>query len=132
MTNFHTQIRMDNYSFTDFQIPVTLATGITAADRGKLVTLDTTANNTFKLAEDGDKIYGILLTVENRVTEGQLIGTVSFKFAREVAVTGTVNVGDTIVGSATAGVGKAAGAADPTDNYVVEKPTATTAIVLKF
>ena len=41
---------------SEFRRTVYLAAGITKADEGKPVTLDTTADNTFKLAGDGDVV----------------------------------------------------------------------------
>lgn len=60
------------------------ATGMTAADVGKAVTLDTTANNTVKLAGDGNAIIGILESVEVRTQDGVITCAVAtrggFKF----------------------------------------------------
>lgn len=61
----------------DFQYPFMVAAGITEADEGKAVTLDTSAANTVKLAGDADVILGRLEKVENRTVEGVNVGTVS-------------------------------------------------------
>lgn len=86
MAGFHTQVRLTGFQFEDFQFTVKLAAGITAADVGKVVSQDTSADSTVKLAADGDAILGVLQTVENRTIEGQLIGTVSFKFAKTLPI----------------------------------------------
>lgn len=61
----------------DFQYPFYLASGITEADEGKAVALDTTAANTVKLAGTSDVILGQLKKVENREVEGIDVGTVA-------------------------------------------------------
>lgn len=53
------------------------AAGLTAADVGKAVTLDTTAANTVKLAGNGDKILGILEVVEVRTQDAVITCTVA-------------------------------------------------------
>lgn len=78
---FHTQVRMAKFDFKDSQFTVNYADGITAADAGKAVTPDNSADNQVKLAGDGDPICGVIYTVEDRVNEGQLVGTVEFRFA---------------------------------------------------
>jgi len=113
----------------DFHYPFNLASGITTADIGKAVSLDTTAANTVKLAGAGEKIVGKLVTVENRVTEGVLVGTVAlrggFRFTKATAA-GAIAVGDSVVGAGNGEVGprmNAGGTAkEPnlTDNMVVE------------
>lgn len=120
------------YSFEDFTFTYYLAAGITAADVGKLMTLDATGTNKMKLAGAGDAIHGRLETFENRTQEGVVVGAVSRKFRSKVPTTGAVVIGDNIIGSATAGVG-AAGTVPVGQhrNYVVEVGTGF-AIVEKF
>lgn len=91
----------------NFRLTCFLATGIVAADVGKPVALDTSANNTVKLAGSGDVIIGNLKTVVTGTTEGINYGTVEFKGGFTWNFTGTVVVGDQVVGSATAGSVKA-------------------------
>ena len=55
------------------------ASGMTAADVGKAVTLDTTAANTVKLAGDGNAILGKLSAVEVRTQDGVITCTVETK-----------------------------------------------------
>lgn len=86
MAGFHTQVSLHGFPFEDSQLTVKLAAGITAADVGKALTQDTSADNQMKLAGDGDPIDGQLLTVENRSIEGQLVGTCSFRFAAKLPV----------------------------------------------
>lgn len=83
---FYNTVRMDGYDFADFQFTVKLAAGIVAADIGKPLTIDSTAANTMKLAGAGDPIEAVLLQVEDRTIEGILVGTVSFKFAKVLAI----------------------------------------------
>lgn len=110
--------------FEAFQLPFNLASGITKADEGKAVALDSTAANTVKLAGADEAIIGRLEVVEDRNIEGVLVGTVAVKFADRLpkASGATINVGDTVVGNG-AGEVKAAAAADPTANQVVQVET---------
>ena len=86
MAGFHTQVKMTGYAFEDSQLTVKLHAGITTADIGKALTQDTAADNTMKLAGDGDPIHGVLLSVEDRTVEGQLIGVCSFWFAHTLPI----------------------------------------------
>lgn len=61
----------------DFQYGFLGAAGLTKADEGKVVTLDTTVANTVKLAKNGDPILGRLEVVEVRTQEGTINCTVS-------------------------------------------------------
>lgn len=83
---FHNQVRLTGFPFEDSQLTVRLASGITAADLGKALTQDTSANNTMKLAGDGDPIDAVLLTLEDRTVEGSKIGTVTFRFATTLPI----------------------------------------------
>ena len=91
----------------DFRFTCRLTAGMVAADIGKPVALSTAANNTVKLAGDGDVVIGRLLTYRNLTTEGIIVGTVEFKGGFTFDTTGTVVIGDGVVGSATAGKVKA-------------------------
>lgn len=84
---------------SEFRRTVYLAAGIVAADVGKPVTLDTTADNTFKLAGADDVVYGCLKVVENRVQEVILVGTVEFKGGFTWTKSGVVARGDGVVGA---------------------------------
>ena len=128
-----------------WQFTFTLANGIVAADIGKAVSFDGTNPNQVRLAAANDPIDGVLLSVENRVQEGILVGTVALKGNYLLTTDGTtVNVGDQVQGGATAGTVKAmaatlesaAGAVGvkatthQKSNLVVQKPTAATAVVV--
>lgn len=88
MAGFHTQVRMAKFDYKDFQHTVNYAADIMAAYKldpagtvGKAVTPDDSADNQVKLAGDGDPICGVIYTVEDRVNEGQAVGTIEMKFA---------------------------------------------------
>jgi len=106
----------------DFLFPFNLKSGITTSDVGKAVALDTSAANTVKLAGDGDRIIGRLETVENRLSEGILVGTVSLKGGLKFPVKSgeTVAIGDTIQG---AGSGEVKTIAVSTDTDGTGTPT---------
>lgn len=113
-----------------FHYPFYLASGITKADVGKAIALDTSAANTVKLAGDGDKIIGKLVSVEDRGVEGVLVGTVTlrggFRFTEVDTPAFAIAVGDTVVGAgaglvkARENAGGTAKEADHGDNFVVE------------
>lgn len=119
MAGFHNLVRLSTYDFPDAQLTFTLASGITTADIGKAVTQDTSGDATMKLAGDGEPILGVLYTVEDRVNEGQLVGTVKLEFAEKLPVkSGLIGAEVVAVGSLICGAGSATGevrALDPTD-----------------
>ena len=110
---------------SEFRRTVYLAAGITKADEGKPVTLDTTANNTFKLAGADDVVMGNLKVVETRVQEGILVGTVEFKGGFQWTKSGAIAVGDGVVG---AGAGAVKTGANPR-SLVVAVGTTTVDVV---
>jgi hypothetical protein len=129
----------------EWQFTFNLTAGITKADEGKPVSFDGTNTNQMRLAGANDPIDGVLIAVENRLQEGILVGTVALKGTYLVTTDGTtVNVGDQVQGGATAGTVKqmlptlesassGAGIKATTHqkaNFVVEKPTATTAVLV--
>lgn len=115
-----------------FHYPFFLTAGITSADVGKAVALDTSAANTVKLAGDDEQVVGYLVVVEDRGVEGVLVGTVALRGGFRVYTVGSVDVGDTVVGSTTAGHVKAAATANHADNMVVEvDATANTAVIVR-
>ena len=79
-------VTLKGFYFEDSMFTCVLASGITAADIGKAVSWDTGAANKVKLAADGDSICGRLETVENRVQEGVLVGTVAFRFSNTLPI----------------------------------------------
>ena len=113
-----------------FHYPFYLANGITSADVGKAVALDSTAANTVKLAGDGDKVIGRLEVFEERSIEGVTVGTVAlrggFKFTEVDTPAFALAVGDTVVGAGAGTVkarlnaGATAKESDHSDNMVVE------------
>ena len=113
-------ISLRGMAHNDFNYPFYLADGITKADIGKAVSLDTTGPNKVKLAADDDQIIGRLLTVEDRTVEGVLVGTVErkggFRFTKTAAA---VAVGATVIGAG-GGLVKAAATANHAANFVVE------------
>lgn len=110
---------------SEFRRTVYLAAGITSADVGKPVTLDTSANNTFKLAGANDVIYGNLKVVENRVQEGILVGTIEFKGGFQWTKSGVIAVGDGVVG---AGAGAVKAGTNPR-SFVVAVGSTTVDVV---
>jgi len=114
-----------------WHFPFMLASGITKDDEGKLVSLDTSAANTVKLAADAEVPIGKLKVVEDRSVEGVLVGTVALKGAMSVPTDGAISaVGDSITGSATAGVAKTAVAANEWTVVVELDNAASTAVVI--
>ena len=93
----------------------------------KVVSQDTTAANTAKLALDGERIIGTLDSYEDRVQEGIKVGTVGMKNSLSIPVTGAIAIGDSVVGSATPGVAKKAAAAN---NTIVVEVGAGSAVVM--
>lgn len=94
--------------------PWYIAAGVVIGDVGKAMSVDPATNCTAKLTGDGDRVIGQLASFEDRVQEGIRVGTVEHQGGFEFAYTGSLVVGDSIVGSATAGAVKAAAAANGT------------------
>lgn len=91
----------------NFQYGFLGAAGLTSADEGKAVTLDTGAANTVKLAGDGDMIIGRLEKVEVRSVEGTINCTVAVEGGMRFTVNPdatastpdeTPDIGDFLVG----------------------------------
>jgi hypothetical protein len=83
----------------DFRFTFRLTANMTAAAIGKPVALSPAANNTVRLAGDGDVVIGRLLTYRNLTTEGIMVGTVELKGGFRFNTTGVVAIGDQVVGS---------------------------------
>lgn len=97
-------VKMAGFGYTTDLLnrTVNLAAGITAADEGKAVTQDKSAPNTFKLAGDGDLIFGRLEIVESRANEGTLVGNVKLHLMGlklPIKSGQTVAVGDYVIGA---------------------------------
>ena len=131
VTLFHNKPTLRGYHFEDWSFTFVLAAGITEADVGKAVSIDTSAANKVKLAADGDTILGMLSTVEDRAVEGQLIGAVELKFANILSVFGGIGVaiGDTVQGVG-GGLVKKTTTPDYSLNFVAEIQ-GTNAVVVK-
>lgn len=123
-------VTVEGLDFPDFEMTYLVSGTIADTDKGKAVTLDTTADNTVKLAGDGDPIFGRLITYENRVQEGIKVGTVAKKFSAALLIkTGeTVNVGDAVVGAGSGEVKALAVVANVAGNTVGDINTAIAAI----
>jgi len=65
---------------------VKLAPAITKDHLGRALSQDTSADNTVKLAADGEEIVGVLYTFEDRTIEGQKVGTMKFRFAEKLPI----------------------------------------------
>ncbi|HNC06450.1 MAG TPA: hypothetical protein PLS38_09115 [Solirubrobacterales bacterium] len=111
----------------DSRYTFVLDTGIVAADIGKPVSLKAGSANTVKIAADGDLILGRLYSVEDRGVEGILVGAVETRGGFLMNTTGVIAIGNSVVGSATAGSVKAG---TDSRNRVCEIPAAGTAVVL--
>lgn len=94
-----------SFSFPDYTFTMNVSGAVTRAHVGRAVALDTTADNTVKLAGDGDEIYGRLESFETGGLDGLTVGAVSRKFRAPLPVkaglTGfnAVARGDTLVGA---------------------------------
>lgn len=102
----------------DFNIPFNITGSVDKDNIGDPVTIDTANARAVKIAGDGDPIIGVLMSYEDRTVEGVKVGTVAMKGGfRMTAESGHgVTVGDTVVGSATAGQVKARRNAGDTAN----------------
>lgn len=98
---FHTQIALNGYDFPDYQLTCKISGAPVAADVGKAVSQDAANANSVQLAADNAPIIGYLMTFEDRIVEGQKVGTVSFKFAQKLKIKAgeTVIVGDRLIGA---------------------------------
>lgn len=101
-------VTLQGYYFDDWQFTFNLAAGITTADIGKAVSIDTSADNKVKLAGDGDPIFGRLISVEDRSQEGLLVGAVALKFASTLPIKDgeVVARGDSVQGAGSGEVKK--------------------------
>lgn len=77
-----------HYSFL-----VSGGTAVDSSDVGKAMTLDTTGENTVKLAVDGSNILGPLMTYEARTAEGTVNGTVTLRGGYRFTVKPDATVG---------------------------------------
>lgn len=122
-------VSLRGFHVEDFSWTWNLTGTIARADVGKLMTQDTAAKNSAKLAGDDAAPLGVLMSYENRTVEGTVVGAIELKGSFEIATTGVVAIGDSICGSATPGVAKKALAANNT--LVVEVGTGTAVVIFK-
>lgn len=97
-----------------------------SADIGKAMSQDKTADDTAKLAADGDTLIGALGSYEDRVQEGIKVGTVYHKGNFQFPYTGALAVGDSVIGAG-AGQVKTAGVG-VSNNTLVTKVDATNSL----
>lgn len=120
------------FPFDDFMFTYNLDSAIVAADEGKAVMLDTSGPNKVKLTTDGARVAGRLFKFEDRSQQGGgKVGTVERKLRAKLPMAAGLTginlpaVGDTVVGSATAGAVKClnngtAKTPDHSQNVVIE------------
>ena len=102
-------VTLQGFEADDFSYTWNLNSAVLVADLGKPMTLDTSADNTIKVAGDGDTIIGGLLTFEDRLNEGIKVGTLKRKgtFVWDYTTAPARGVG--VVGAAVSGKVKSAG-----------------------
>lgn len=117
----------DEYGYT-----WNLTGAVAAGDVGKAMTQDTAVANSAKLTTDGAVVLGALASYENRVQEGIVVGAIYRKGVFVWEYTGAAPaLGAGVVGSATGGKVKTAGAA-VVNNIVVEVNVAATTVTVVF
>jgi hypothetical protein len=116
---------IDAFTFTYLISGLADEAAVTAAS-GKVVSQDTAAASTVKLAADGDAIFGRVRTVENRAVLGFKTAAIQRKFKEKVPTAAGYTapaVGDRLIGGGAGTVKKATantGAGVPSDPIVVE------------
>lgn len=135
MTYKATAVVAHSFSYPDYTFSMNVSGAVTQADVGKAVTLDSGAENTVKLAGDGDHVYGRLETIETGGLDGLTVGAISRKFRAILPTAAAVTVGAEVTGSATAGAVKPT-AAQPAEgaksNRVLAILTGNRAVVEKL
>jgi hypothetical protein len=115
------------FPLDDFTFTYNISGAVDQTKLGNAVTLDSTAASTMKLAGDGAAVHGRLVSFEDRSQQGAgKTGAVQRKFKEKLpaAVGHGIAVGNSVCGSATAGlVRKAVAGTDPITNLVVEVGT---------
>jgi len=128
------QIVNEGYPFGLFTFTYSVSTAMAddtaaAAMVGKVVSQDTTAAGTVKLAAVGDAIFGRIYNTERRGAISMNVAAVARKFKERVPTAAgytTPAVGDRVVGGGSGTVQKAtlnAGAGVPSDPVVIEVGT---------
>jgi hypothetical protein len=114
-----------SFSFPDDTFTMNVSGAVTRQDVGKAVSLDPAADNTVRLALDGDAIYGRLESLETGGLDGLTAGAVATRFQAPLPTDGTaINRGATVIGGATPGTVKAAATPNIADNSVLVAATA--------
>lgn len=92
-------VKLHGFTFPDYQFTYNLASAMAKADVGRPVAFDATAANRVKAGADGNPIYGVLLSYEDRLQEGIKVGAVARKFAArfKVKASDALAVGDIAV-----------------------------------
>lgn len=126
-------VTLNNLSHEDSAYTFFYKTGMTSADLGKAVTLDTSAANSIKLAGDGDPILGQLFSLENRTVQGvqtcAVVTAGGMSFPKEAG--STIAVGDFLDGSSLAD-GSVEAAPAATKWQVVEVVSTTEVIAISL
>ncbi|TPL42609.1 MULTISPECIES: hypothetical protein [unclassified Mesorhizobium] len=143
-TYSHQNVTLRGFHWETSSLTGNLATGITANDVGKAVSVDPSGANKFKLSGDGDVIVGRLASVEDRSVEGSLIGAIEFQFANMLPIKAglaageIVAIGSTVIGAGngevkalTTGSGPTVAAPNHNINFVAEI-IGTNAVVVKI
>ena len=117
------QVVLDGFTQNDFVFTMFLAAGHGLTDAeliGRVVSIDTSAQATVKVAADGEAVYGRIFQVEDRSQEGVVTVSVETRFRKRIKkASGTsMDIGDTAVGAGN-GLVKSAAAADPAKNVVL-------------
>ncbi len=124
---------LDDFTFT-YLISGLADDAAVAAAPGKVVSQDTAAASTVKLAGDGDAIFGRVRTAENRSVLGIKTAAIQRKFKELVPTAAGYSapaVGDRVIGGGAGTVKKATantGAGVPSDPVVVEVFTGYVAV----
>lgn len=98
-------VNTSNIPMEEWNISFNLESNVAATDVGKAVELDSAGANTVKLASDGGVILGRLETFEDRIVEGNRVGTVALKGFLTLPYTGTApTVGARVIGGGSGNV----------------------------
>lgn len=100
---------MEGLTRPEFNITAAITDTIAdvSAAEGLVVTQDTSAANSVKYATDGSEILGVILQVENGINQGEgLTATIMQKGGYQVPYTGTLAIGDKVVGGGSGKVRK--------------------------
>src|SRR4028118_2426288 len=121
-------LRSEDFTYT-FNLT---GTGGNPIPVGSPMMLDAAADNSAKAVTDGATLIGALMSFENRISEGIIVGAIARKGNFVFDYTGTAPTrGQGVVGSATANKVKSAGAAI-VNNMVVEVDTTKQQVMVIF